>query len=200
MPGATFEDIALRHTDPLRRATDIARLIVLELLIMLVALTDQQTARQHPHAFGPHTITARIAAGETFGLPPAIAKTLRATIRLLRAQFHITAPRAPAPAPAVPAPAVPVPAAPAARRITRLPVARPNAIPHRPPTTSTTGTTPPSPRAAPHPASRSPPSENTARPKHPTTPNSFRYRNEPAHTAPPMLERPPICDNPHPHG
>jgi hypothetical protein len=86
MPSATLEDIALRSTNPVKRAMDVMCVVLLQLLTLILLANEQDPAKRRNHpALGSHTILARLEAGENFGLPRLLVQYLRTTARQILA-------------------------------------------------------------------------------------------------------------------
>jgi hypothetical protein len=70
MPNATLADIALRSTNPVKRAMDVFWIVMLELLVLMVVAREQDPDKRHDYPdVGAHSILARLGAGDTFDLP-----------------------------------------------------------------------------------------------------------------------------------
>jgi hypothetical protein len=146
MPSATLDAIIYRSSNPVSRAIDVVCLIILQLLTLMVLAAEQDPAklRNHP-ALGPHSILARLEAGDSFDLPLILIAAIRAVASGIRADlrlggFGFKQPGAPIPAlpqnPAAPAkakakakrrrPTAPNRAAPTPNRAPRRTVPNPN--------------------------------------------------------------------------
>jgi hypothetical protein len=93
MPSATLEDIALRSTNPVKRAMDVICVVMLQLLMLLVVANepDPDKRRNHP-ALSADTILARLEAGETFNLPLLLISCLRSAAQQLRPNLRLDEP------------------------------------------------------------------------------------------------------------
>jgi hypothetical protein len=75
MPSATLEDIALRSTNPVKRAMDVMCVVLLQLLTLILLANEQDPAKRRN----------RLEAGENFGLPRLLVQYLRTTARQILA-------------------------------------------------------------------------------------------------------------------
>jgi hypothetical protein len=116
----TYDELVLRHANPLRRLYVIVCVIILEIL-QRMAMKDNPALQPLPS-----TVLARVLANDTFGLPPILAGTLRIVARELRRWIEPQAPREPAPQQASQMPSQPQPRPAASRARARNP--RPRAM------------------------------------------------------------------------
>jgi hypothetical protein len=85
MPSATINDVALRSTNPVKRAMDVISVIILQLFTLAVLAGDQTAARPRNRRFvGSDSILVRLEAGETFDLPLVLIASIRSIARSLR--------------------------------------------------------------------------------------------------------------------
>jgi hypothetical protein len=90
MPSATLDAIVFRSTNPVRRVMDVMCLVILQLLTLrfLANQSDTERRRNHP-ALGPHSILARLDAGETFDLPLPLIAFMRRTVSEFRTDLRL---------------------------------------------------------------------------------------------------------------
>jgi hypothetical protein len=90
MPSATLDALALRSTNPVKRAMDVICVVMLQLLTLMVVAAEQNPHKLRNHRFlGPHSILARLQAGETFDLPLLLIATIRDVASHLRTELRL---------------------------------------------------------------------------------------------------------------
>ena len=89
MPSATLEDIALRSTNPVKRAMDVISVIFLQLLTMMVLATEDPAELSNHPALSAQSMLARLEAGDTFDLPFLLIAAIRLAASQLRTMLQL---------------------------------------------------------------------------------------------------------------
>jgi hypothetical protein len=111
----TYDELVLRHRNPIRRLYVIVCVIILEIL-QRMAMMDNPALQPLPS-----TVLARVLAGETFDLPHPLVKLLRLCAGEVHRRVGPPAPQAMEPFQSVPPAPVPAPSPRAAQPLVVLP-------------------------------------------------------------------------------